>query len=378
MTHLVTDQELDVFRSQGDPLLDGLVASLSPGAVGEMLGALFRSDHIPTDDPRFRALLDALSPIPLVNSQLVEAGQRLFELYGPEVLLILGCYGLPAAYAAANGVQVIHRARRLEDDAKRRLCETAQMVINVMRPGGLTPDGIGYRSAIKVRIMHALIRHHVRTASASDSRSAPWSSTYGEPINQEDLAGTLLTFSLLVLDGLRKIGVNFSDEEEIGYLEAWHHVGLIVGVDPRLAPRTLDEAKSLATLIGRRQFRPSPEGQRLTRELVRVTETLFPVPGYGTSLMHFFLDESVFGVNLAETLDLPPANWTRILVRARAAQKQVVLRWLNRVPGARGRRRAFASHFTQMMILWERPDKTSPFEIPADLAQRWRLTRPKA
>lgn len=29
------------------------------------------------------------------------------SFYGPEVLLILGCYALPASYAAADGVQVV-------------------------------------------------------------------------------------------------------------------------------------------------------------------------------------------------------------------------------------------------------------------------------
>ncbi|WP_394841035.1 DUF2236 domain-containing protein [Pendulispora brunnea] len=367
---MVTDQELDVLRMRTDDVLDPLMQALAPGDVGQMLGALFRTDRIPADDPRFRELLEALPIVPLENAALVEAGQRVFELYGPEVLLILGCYGLPAAYAAANGVQVIHRARRLEDDTQRRLCETAQMLINAMTPGGLAHGGIGYRSAIKVRIMHALIRQHVR--------SKEWSTAeYGEPINQEDLAGTLLTFSLLVLDGLRKIGAHLSQEEERGYLETWHHLALVLGIDARLASRSLDEAKALAELIGRRQFRPSPEGRRLMHDLMVVSEGLFPIPGYGTSLMHFFLDESVFGINLAETLDLPPANWTRVLVRARAAQKQVIFRWLNRVPGARARRRVVSSYFAQKLILWKRPDKQSPFEVPPDLLQRWRLTAPK-
>jgi len=359
------DLELNAFRTRADDALDGLIASLPMNEVPAMLGALFRSPGIPEHDPRFHALLRALTDVPLENPRLVDAGQSLFQLYGPEILLVLGCYGLPAAYAAANGVQVIERARRLEDDTKRRLCETAQMLIDVMVPGGLAPGGIGARSARKVRLMHGLIRRQVRTAA--------WSDAFGEPINQEDLAGTLLTFSLLVLDGLRKIGVELSSEEELGYLEVWRHIAAILGIDERLVSRDVESAKRLAEQIGRRQFRASPAGRRLTRELISVNNSLFPVPGYGTSLMHFFLDQSVFGLNLAEVLDLPESNWTRMLVTARAAQKRVYFHWLNRIPGARGRRRAFAGFFTQRLILLQRPDKQSPFELPPGLIERWRF-----
>jgi hypothetical protein len=219
--------------------------------------------------------------------------------------------------------------------------------------------------------MHALIRRHVRQSA----RVAPWSESYGEPINQEDLAGTLLTFSLLVLDGLRKIGAELADEEELGYLEVWYQVGKILGLEPELLPRRIDAAKTLAIRIGKRQFRPSAEGRALMHELVKVTNGMFPVPGYGLSIMHFFLDGAVFGVNLAEVLGLPPADWTRVLVRVRAAQKRFVLHWLNRVPGARRRRSAWSRYFTQQLILLENPDKNAPFEVPSGLASNWGLRR---
>jgi ER-bound oxygenase mpaB/B'/Rubber oxygenase, catalytic domain len=244
------------------------------------------------------------------------------------------------------------------------------MLINVMIPGGLEPGGIGARSARKVRLMHALVRQHVRSM-----QEPAWSPSLGEPINQEDLAGTLLTFSLVVLDGLRKIGADLSPLAERGYFAVWCHIGTILGIDPRLMPRDFAAGVSLAEQIGRRQFRASIEGRHLARELVKVNDALFPIPGYGLSLMHFFLDGSVFGVNLAELLELPLPNWTRLLVHARAAQKRIVLGWLKRVPGAERRRRVFAGFFTQRLILLQRPDKHSPFEVPAGLWETWRLGR---
>jgi len=364
----ITHADLDGFRAIGDPLLDERIAALPTASVREMLGELWRSPTLP-EDPRFRALASAIPPITLQERGLIETGQQVFALYGPEVLLILGCYSLPAAYAAANGVQVIHRSRRMQDDGRRRLFETAQWVINVMRPGELEDGALGHRSAIKVRLMHGLIRRHIRDLETP----TPWAQGFGTPINQEDLAGTLLSFSLAVLRGLRKIGCRLTVQDEVGYLAAWRHIGGVLGVDPRLTPQRVADAEALATLIGQRQFRASPEGRELASDLADVIDGLFPVRSYGTSLMHFFLQDNVFGVNLVEILGLRPANWTRILVQARAVQKRFALRWLPHVPGAVRRRRFLARIFAQKLIAMRNTETERPFEVPPYFSERWRL-----
>ena len=282
--------------------------------------------------------------------------------------LILGSYSLPLAYAAGNGVKVIYRARRLKEEPIRRLCDTAQMVINAMLPGQLETGGIGWHSTRKVRLIHALVRRHVQ----SDPEN-PWSSEWGTPINQEDLAGTLLSFSVAVVHGLKKMGAKLSQEDADAYVFAWASVGRLLGVDESLLTRTEAEAMSLALRIGERQVRSTPEGRELGRQLLGAVESLFPIPGYAASLSHFFLEDTVFGANVAQVLELPKPNWTRWLVRIRAAQKRVVLGLLDEVPGARRRRSFVASRFAQAMILHRRPDARVPFDVPERLTSLWKL-----
>ena len=50
------------------------------------------------------------------------------------------------------------------------------------------------------------------------------------PINQEDLAGTLMTFSCVVLDALKKLRVGYSAAEGEAFLHAWKVVGHFMGV----------------------------------------------------------------------------------------------------------------------------------------------------
>ena len=91
--------DLEAFRQRTDEALDEPVMALSRQQIGRMLGVLFRSDHIPESDADLGALLERLPPVVVEDPVAVAEGQKLFRLFGPECLLILGCYSLPAAYA---------------------------------------------------------------------------------------------------------------------------------------------------------------------------------------------------------------------------------------------------------------------------------------
>jgi hypothetical protein len=368
-------EALDRLRVIGDPPVDRLVdahaAAHGDREISRLLGVLFGIDRLPESEALVRRYVGEV-PAPMLEQPLVvEQGQRIFELFGPEILLLLGAYSLPAAFAAGDGVQVTYRARKLKDEPVRRLCDTAQMVLNVMRAGELGAGRAGERSARKVRLIHALVRHHLQHVAGE-----PWPPAWGVPINQEDQGGTLITFSAAILDGLRRLGAEMTTAEADAYIVAWSAVGRLLGIDPLLLPTTEADALTLARLIGKRQIRATPEGRELMGQLGTAMETLYSFKGYGNSLMHFFLKDTVFGVDVTEILELPPVNWTSWLVKVRAAEKRKVLRWLGRVPGAKARRRFLAKRFAQAMIALRRPDGRIPFEVPPGLIARWGLGAP--
>ena len=368
----MNDAALDRLRQVGDPPLDRLIdahaARHGERDIGRLLGVLFSRAELPEDEPLIKDYEGQVPILALRDTEIVEHGQRVFELFGPEILLLLGASSLPAAFAAGDGVQVIFRARKLKEEPVRRLCDTAQMVLNVMREGELGPGRAGERSARKVRLIHGLVRRHVQHLP-----NEPWPANLGIPINQEDQAGTLITFSVAILDGLRRLGAEPTPAEANAYIQAWSAVGRLMGIDETLLPPNEEDALALAALIGKRQIRATPEGQALMAQLAAATEALYSFKGYGNSLMHVFLKETVFGANVVEVLQLPPANWTRWLVAARAAQKRTILHWLARVPGAKRRRRFISKRFAQAMIALRRPDGRTPFEVPPGLVARWGL-----
>jgi hypothetical protein len=371
------DRELEAARQIGDPPVDAVVtdhlACHGPDAMRAAMGALFHTTGLPEDQPLVRSYLGAIGDVELGDSEIIARGQRLFSLFGPEIFLVLGSCSLPLAFACGNGVQAIYRSRRLKDEPLQRLYDTAQMVINVMQVGEFAQGRIGWRSARKVRLIHALVRHHVQHVPA-----APWSPSWGTPVNQEDMAGTLLSFSVAVLHCLKNMGARISREEADNYVYAWSAVGRLLGIDEALLAWNEDEALALATRIGGRQIRATPEGKLLAHQLMTAVATLFPIPGYANSLTHYFLQNTAFGADVARVLELPDPNWTRALVAARAWQKRQILKLLDVVPGARRRRSSLARRFVQNMLLSRRPDGTPPFEVPTALATRWGIKSQRA
>jgi len=254
---LWTNEDLDQMRRIGDPLADSVVTSLFEEggifAVTEMMKTMVMNDD-PSPElfpPQLREYVETTSRLAPVDQTRVGGGQLLFQKHGPEIILVLAFYSLPASYAARKGVQVLYRSGYLNNRAIHRVFETTQMIVDVLTPGGLNAHGRGVRTAQKVRLMHAAIRKLILTHPEN-----PWDEELGVPINQEDLAGTFLVFTQLIIEGLQRLEVPTSPEEQQGYLETWKVIGRVMGIQEPLIPETMSEAKVLCDLIQARQVQP--------------------------------------------------------------------------------------------------------------------------
>lgn len=383
-----SDEMLDAKRSIGDPLADEVVADIfaegEVDAVRKLLRHLVDNDHpllVAEEDAlpsplrehieRYFDLSDA--DLPSFDPAQIVAGQQVFELHGPEVLMTLCCYSLPASYTARKGVQVLAQTGRLESNPKRRLIETTQMVVDVLTPGGLAirdsarNHGKGIRSAQKVRLMHAAIRRMILVRYGDT-----WTADFGVPINQEDLAGTLMTFSQVVLDGLDRIGAPMGDDMRRSYLYTWQAIGRIMGIGEDMIPADLAQARLLTDTIKRRQIGRSESGDLLTTALLEMMHDMTHgfLAGMPPTLLRFFLQDD------ARYLAIPRSNWTEILV----AMLHWTCRALDLVIGStritRALYRAFDRRMIAGMMRVERGPHRPNFDIPDHLATRWRIGEP--
>jgi Dyp-type peroxidase family len=364
-----SDALLDPMRAVGDPLADEAVAAVFASgqveAVHHLMNTLVENDQPPPEDLP-AAVKDYLdwTTVPPPDLPRVRRGERLFADHGPEIIAILACYSLPQDYAAWKGVRVLYETGYLLRRPNRRVFETAQMIIDVMKPGGLEPHGDGIRAAQKVRLMHAAVRHLIL-----HNKARPWDSDLlGVPINQEDLAGTLMSFAYIVVDGLRRLGVAVAPEAAEDYLDAWRVVGRIMGIQERLLPTDMRDAQALTETIVRRQVDESAEGRLMAHALLEMLESNAPplFKGFPAALMRHFLS--------AETADQLGVPRHRLDERIIDVATRLAGELDDVVEHSKRRERIirrFSLHLLQWMVDVDRGGKRSQFHIPSDLQKRW-------
>jgi hypothetical protein len=380
-----TDQLLNEKRRQGDRLADGAVKELfqrgNVQAVNNLMSTLVSNDQpAPADLPAEIQTYLAATPMVLpdwADPDKIKQGQKLFEAFGPQISLCLFCASLPEAYAAAKGVQVLAKTARLQKGPRRRVIETGQFLINVLAVGSFEPQGKGFRTIQHIRLMHAAVRRLIEDQSLREPGF--WDPDWGTPINQEDLAGTMLSFSYVPVEPLTRLGLDVSDDDKEAYLHLWNVISHLLGLDDDLRVHDISDAKDLVKTIRRRQFRASPEGQEMAAALMGLLDELTPGHEFDKTIPP--LIRHLIGDTYADMLDVPRSRYTKDLGwLARTANWFFV-----RIFGRNFRNspryelvsdlvRPFGHDLMQGLFKYERGGVRADFDIPDHLADSWELT----
>lgn len=279
---MLSKEQIQNYLNSTDPLADNTVKNvIDSGSLVEMKNVYKQlRENVDVDQHQLPEVIknyfDKTKNLPdYVNPEMINVGQQVFAKYGPQISLCLMCKSLPEAYVCANGAKVLYTTGRMTEQSgnlnvfTRRLMETAQFVMNVCSPGGLSNTGSGIVTAQKVRLIHASIRYYIHQQS--------WDTAcYGEPINQLDMAGTLQSFSSLIIEGLGILGIDLSDNEKEGYYHIWHVIGSTMGVEPSLNPPTFKEGYALGKAILDDQKKASKEGEELTKAVIDFMQQIIP------------------------------------------------------------------------------------------------------
>jgi hypothetical protein len=217
-----------------------------------------------------RAYLDEGAHLPgWTRPADVARAEDVFMAYGPMSCTLLFCASLPQCYLLPHLAEVLHIAGQLEAHTEHRIRQTAAMVFPVMMKGGLLQDdGGGVAQVLKVRLIHATIRHLILhgTPDEAEGRISPstparadlhaalqahgWDvDRQGLPCNQLELAYTLLTFGYVFVQGMRTLRLPLTPEDEAATLHAWNVAGHVLGIRGDLMAETMAEAQAMFTQL---------------------------------------------------------------------------------------------------------------------------------
>lgn len=266
---LYSNQFLNKKRTIGDPPADQFIQDIFVDASQKQLLLKFLNDAqsrhefeiLKNHFPGYLVISQARELPSWANPRLMQTGSAFFIRHSETIMSLLGLLSLPYCYAAADGAMVLYLSELIRKQTAKRLYDTATFVWKVMEPGAFSANGNAFHEILKVRLMHSAVRYYTM-------QSGKWNDSWGLPINQEDMAGTNLSFSLIVIRGLRALGFSISTEEQLAFMHIWAVTGYLTGLNADLIPATPKLAQQLDTEIKRRQFRTSVQGQALTRSLI--------------------------------------------------------------------------------------------------------------
>lgn len=274
------DSRLDAMKAEGDLLADSTVAIIFAKGDRDLVNAVMPALHAPgawpaNTPPELQSYLASSQKLPeWADQATLTRAYEYMTTHGVRYNIVLLFLSLPILNAwKTGGAQTLAMTGQLTQRFARRLSETLRFVRAVIKEQALGPEGEGIRTTQKVRLMHATIRHFARSADGPNG-SAYWQKDWGQPINQEALTATMLAFSTLAADGLRKLGVPVSAQEESDLLHLWKVIGHILGIRDENMPASVHEAQLLWKKCVDRNFGRSDSGVMLTKTHIQFMRDL--------------------------------------------------------------------------------------------------------
>jgi hypothetical protein len=237
-----------------------------------------------------RRFLDETGTLPpWANEAEYVAGRNAMMRFAPGTFLAMLCGSLVESFALPDAAAVLVKTGRLLRDATPRIYETASLVYDMLLPQAEQPGRRAHTSLLRVRLLHAAVRRWA--ARKSD----------GVPVNQMQMAHTLLMFSRVVVNGVQELGAQLTSAERASWCSLWRLGGHLLGVDRALLPANLDEEAQLYRAV-RSHYAPDDGSRALAHSVLRALahQPPFFLP---EEAMHV-LSRKMLGEELGDAFDL--------------------------------------------------------------------------
>ena len=329
----------------GDPLGDAAVTDLAghrvpPAAVTALLEGRSASVAVPDS---LTALVAELERLPSwVRPERLQRGSAAYLGIGTVWMqLLLGPGSLINTYRSPGLARVLTSTGRLVTRAPRRIQETGAWLGSAVQPRALRVGAPGYVATAQVRLFHARMRAELLRRGWDVEQ-------WGVPINQADLARTLLDFTYVPIQAMGRLGVGLRPHERDDVHHLFRYIAHLLGIDPALQVDDHAGATNLAALL--EMVTPPPdEGSRALVDalLEAYAQLLTPVihtPEGMTRELVLALAQIFHGAPVCRRLGMAaPAWWAVAAVRALGIANSLT-RLAHRAVPAAGRRQVRRAH----------------------------------
>ena len=252
----------------GDPLADELMEQLSSLTRAESN----RFISAALDDPEASALRDAPpavgalieeleTPPDWLDTSAFAPGIRLFHRNSYAGLAaMLG--GVLVEGFSTNISKSFFITGRLRDQGVRRLQQNNRHLIEILLPGGMETRGDGWKLSVRLRLVHARVRHLFNGSDEWDT--AAW----GIPISAAHLGFSITAFSARMLQHMKSLGAEYDDDERDGFMAVWRYAGHLMGIPETILFHDYEDALELFKVGHMCEPEPSLESIVMANSLI--------------------------------------------------------------------------------------------------------------
>ncbi len=229
----------------GDPLAEAMTADLAELGEGEstrLIQAAMENEgkealrNAPASLRKF--FKEAETPPEWLNYAAFAPGVRMFHRHS-SVILAAFVAGVLIEGFTTNIAKSFFITGRVRDQGVRRLGQNNRHMTEIFLPGGLYRTGDGWKLSVRIRILHARLRHLLNS-------SEEWTTeAWGVPISAAHLGYAISAFSARLLLHMKTLGADYTPEEHASFMAIWRYSGHLMGIPKTILFHDADEALRL-------------------------------------------------------------------------------------------------------------------------------------
>ncbi len=229
----------------GDPLGEAMardLAELEPGESRRLLQAAMDQqgeDALKNAPASLHAFFEDAEKLPeWLDYADFAPGVRMFHR-NSSVILAAFVAGVLIEGFTTNIAKSFFITGRVRDQGRRRLGQNNRHMTEIFLPGGLYRHGDGWKLSVRIRIVHAQIRHLLLN-------SDEWEyDAWGLPVSGAHLGYAVSAFSARLLKHMKTLGAQYNDVEYNSFMAVWRYTGYLMGIPESILFHDGDEALRL-------------------------------------------------------------------------------------------------------------------------------------
>ena len=229
----------------GDAELDPVMEELASMPIQDL--HRFIGAGIEQEKEVFRSAPEALrnffdtvnAPPPWVEFEAFEPAVRAFYIHVTNMLVAFVTGVLIEGFTTLISKSFNITGRVVYGPGDRRLRQNNRHLMEIFFPGGMLRDGDGWKTTMRVRIVHARVRQLMKDCKDWDTEA------WGTPISAAHIGFSSVVFSMRLLQHSMKVGSKFTAAEKESVMRLWRYVGWLMGVPETILFTDRDDARQL-------------------------------------------------------------------------------------------------------------------------------------